>query len=181
MEYFSLGHDHRLEAIGSHITFPDQVIQGFEHADDFQVAVVKQGRKPGYSCLIEHPVLLVSDDIYQIFGRFTPHMKSKTVNVLNPNTYSQDTYYMLDVPEIDCLSLTHSIIEKGNIKKLVINEQQVGDKSIFKIKNVIRPSLVVRFDIAEALLRTSLYGLEIQRILSEVGLEYGHGEKGWGK
>ncbi|AZK48594.1 hypothetical protein [Paenibacillus lentus] len=172
MEYFSLEHDQRLEAIGGSITFPEQVVQGFEHAEDFQTAVVKPGRKQGYSCIIEHPVFLVSDEIHQIFSRFAPDMKSKTVQVLNPSTYSQDTYYMLDLPEIDCISLTHSMIEKGFVKKLVINEEPVENQPIFRIKSLIRPSLVVRLDVAEALLRTSLYGLKIQRILTEAGVEH---------
>ncbi|GJM71807.1 hypothetical protein HMSSN036_40230 [Paenibacillus macerans] len=172
MEYFSLEHDQRLDAIGSSITFPEQLVQGFEHAEDFQTVFVKPGRTQGYSCIIEHPVFLVSAEIQQIFSGFAPNMRFKTVHVINPNISSQDTYYMMDIPEIDCISSTHSTIEKGFVKKLVIREEPIEDQPIFKIKSLIRPSLVVRLDVAEALLRTSLYGLKIQRILTEAGVEH---------
>lgn len=167
MEYFSLGNDPRLETMGSSISFPERVIQGFEHAEEIQTAIVKPGRKQAYCPIIERPVLLVSEEIQQLLARFAPDMKSKTVHILNPNTYSQDTFCMLDIPEIDCMSLTHSVIEKGVVKKLVISEKHIENYSIFKVKGLMLPSLIVRLDVAEALMRTSLYGLKIQRISTE--------------
>lgn len=167
MEYFSLAHDSRLDELGPCIDFPESVLRGVDQAAATQTALVKQGVQMGYSCIIEHPVLLVSEEISQVLGQFIADTSAKTVLVLNPNNFSQDTYYLLQIPEVDCLSEKHAVVEKGVVRKLVICEEKVRDVPFFKIQGLARPSLVVRLDVAEALLRMSLYGLKVSRVLTE--------------
>lgn len=171
MEYFILGHDDRIDEIGYEISFPKDVLLGYAGANERSIAQVKQGRTLTYGNIIERPVFLVSNDIKNILYKFNSKLQHKSVVVSDPGVGMQIEYYMIDYPEVPCISLSHSLIDKGVLKKIVLNEKKIEDQCIFKVKHLQRSFVIVRLDVAEALLRKSLLGLNIKRIKTEGGEE----------
>lgn len=169
MEYFIIEHDRRLDAIGGAISFPERMLKGFEHAAEQEIVYIKPGRKLEYSCIVERPVLLISEEIRTIVSQFEPQTAYKAVVVMDQEHHGQLHYSMMDLKEVHCISEEYSLIEKGQIKKMVIDESRIGDLSIFKIPYYHSSILVARLDVAECLLRKSLYGLRLRRILSMEG------------
>ncbi|TVX95097.1 hypothetical protein [Cohnella terricola] len=167
MEYFFVSHDSRLDSIGGDILFSDRVLNGFDQANEDETAVVKSGKKLVYRSVIEHPVLLVSTEICEILKQFKPDLRYKVVVVTDPLTYENSRYGLIDIPVVDCISRTKSTIEHGIVKLAVIDENLVGDLNIFKISQFPEAGLAVRLDVAEGLLRRSLYGIRIRRIQSQ--------------
>lgn len=165
MEYFIVRHDSRLDPIGGDINFPKSLLEGYENAQDYEIGFLKQGRQLGYCSIIELPVFLVSSEVCKILSQYEPKLEYKTVVINDQFTYKQVQFCLLNVPEIDCISDTHSKIERGVIKHLVIDEYKIQGRSMFKIRNSPFPCLAVRVDVAEALLRKSLYGLKIQKLV----------------
>lgn len=169
MEYFVVGHDPRLDAIGRNILFPERVLNGFKTAEEYETAFVREGKKLEYRSVIELPVFLVSAEVRVILNQFESNLTYKTVFVSDQATYAQAHFCLIDVPQVDCISRTHSVIEKGIIKQVVLDEEKINGHRMFWAAELPFPGLVVRLDVAEALLRHSLYGLSIRRILTRAG------------
>lgn len=83
MEYFIVELDRRLNSIGGAITFPETVLKGFEYANPQETAYVSSGQEIEYSCFIERPVLLFSEDFRRVITSFEPDLEHKTVVVMD--------------------------------------------------------------------------------------------------
>ncbi|GIP11923.1 hypothetical protein J1TS5_40930 [Paenibacillus macerans] len=166
MEYFIVELDRRLNSIGGAITFPETVLKGFEYANPQETAYVSSGQEIEYSCFIERPVLLFSEDFRRVITSFEPDLEHKTVVVMDLKRHIQVPYSLMNFKEIPCL-LQNSTTAK--IGEFVIDESRVPGLKIFKIPYYRSSLLVVRLDVAEGLLRKSLRGLKLRRILSVEG------------
>ncbi|AZK48565.1 hypothetical protein [Paenibacillus lentus] len=169
VEYFVVGHDSRLDPIGRNILFSDRVLGGFATAEEYEVAFVREGRKLEYRSVIELPVFLISEEVREILGQYESNLSYKTVLVTDQATYAQAHFCLIDVPQVDCISRTHSVIERGIIKQVVLDEGKINGHRMFWAAELPFPGLIVRLDVAEALLRHSMYGLSIRRILTRAG------------
>ncbi|WP_339291693.1 hypothetical protein MKY48_27005 [Paenibacillus sp. FSL W8-0187] len=169
MEYFVVGHDPRLNPIGRNILFPDRVLNGFSTAEEYEMAFVREGRKLEYRSVIELPVFLVSAEVREILSQYESNLTYKTVLVTDQATYAQAHFCLIDVPQVDCISQTHSVIDRGIIKQVVLDEKKINGHRMFWATELPFPGLIVRLDVAEALLRHSLYGMSMRRILTKAG------------
>ncbi|MMZ67338.1 hypothetical protein D1872_299170 [compost metagenome] len=86
--------------------------------------------------------------------------------VMDLKRHIQVPYSLIHFKEIPCL-LENSTA--GKMDEFVINESQVHGLKIFKVPYYRSAILVVRLDVAEGLLRKSLRGLKLTRILSKEG------------
>lgn len=171
MEYYVVGHDPRLDAMGGNISFPERVLNGFAAAEDYEMASVREGRRLEYRSVIELPVFLVSAQVREVLSQCMPELPYKTVVVTDQSTYTQVHFCLIDVPKVDCISQTHSVIERGVIRQAVLDEEKISGLSMFWAADLPASGLIVRLDVAEALLRHNLYGLSIRKIPSKAGEE----------
>ncbi|KFN10350.1 hypothetical protein GNQ08_05395 [Paenibacillus macerans] len=169
MEYYVVSHDSRLDAMGGNILFPERVLSGFAAAEDYEMAFVRKGRKLEYRSVIELPVFLVSAQVREILSQYEPNLAYKTLVVTDQTTYTQVYFCLIDVPKVDCISQTHSVIERGMVREAVLEEEKISGLRMFWAAGLPFPGLIVRLDVAEALLRHNLYGLNLRRICSKAG------------
>ncbi|AJS61111.1 hypothetical protein [Paenibacillus sp. IHBB 10380] len=170
MEYFIVEQDRRL--IGGAISFPERILKGFEYAEPNEVLYTKSEKELEYSCIIDRPVLLVSDELRRIITEFEPQMEHKAVVVMDLERQLQFPYSMMNFQDVACDSNKQSYLATGRIEEIVIDEKQINGQAIFKITYYRSSYLVVRLDVAEYLLRRSLYGLKLNRIQSMEGDKY---------
>ena len=52
----------------------------------------------------------------------------------------------------------------GVLKKLVLNRDAIGDHSIFRVNGIIEKQIVIRFDVAESILRRPMVGIKLEGI-----------------
>lgn len=164
MEYFIIEQDRRLDSIGRSISFSERILQGFEYAEKHEVVYAESDKALEYTCIIDRPVLLVSDELRNIFKEFEPELEHKTVVVMDLARQIQFPYSMMNLIEVSCSNQQLPYIRTGQSDELVIDESQVNGLCIFRITYYKSSYLVVRLDVAERLLRKSMYGLKLRRI-----------------
>ncbi|MWC31277.1 hypothetical protein [Paenibacillus sp. MMS18-CY102] len=163
MKYFVLEHDRRSPANGANINFPDRMLQGYSHAEEQEIVYAKQGSQISPSSLIEHPILLISEPLRKAITRFIPNVGYKSIVVMDLEQQSQFYYSWMDFLEIPCLMPERMEAENGRISKMVV-EDVSEDAAIFQISYYRSRVLVARIDVAECLLRTGLYSLNVRPI-----------------
>lgn len=168
MEYFILEQDRRLGSLDGLITCSEQMKKGYDFAEDEEFVYIDSPKALEYGCILEKPVLLVSEDVYQILNRYGHGLAHKKVIVIDMARNGQVHYYLPNFTEVPCTDQEYVKKNAEDIEKLdlfMVDEKLIEGISMFKL-NVYRKSyLVVRLDVAEGMLRTSLYGLNVRRIL----------------
>lgn len=168
MEYFILEQDRRLGSLEGMITFSEQMKRGYESAKDEEIVHIDSSKALEYGCILEKPDLLVSGEVYQLLNRYENGLAHKKVIVIDMARNGQVHYYFPNFTEVPCS-------EQGYVKRndkdsekmdhFTIDEKLIEGLSMFKLKYYRKFYLVVRLDVAEGILRTSLYGLNVRRIL----------------
>lgn len=168
LEYFILEQDRRLGSLDGMITFSEQMKQGYEFAKDEEVVFVNSSKALEYGCILEKPDLLVSDEVYQILNRYERGLAHKKVIVIDMARNGQIHYYFPKFTEVPCSnqeSVKKNAEDTEKIDHFTVDEKLIEGLSMFKLKFFRKSYLVVRLDVAEGMLRTSLYGLNVRRIL----------------
>lgn len=115
--------------------------------------------------IIFFPFLLVSDEVYELIKKFEPNMKKKDI-ILTDSVYGKvKVYHLPIVDEINCLSDSSKLnADKSVIHNAVIEEDLAGDKSIFVLEGINKRQVVVRLDMAEALLRRDINCFNLREV-----------------
>lgn len=95
-----------------------------------------------YAGVITSPVYLVRDTIKELFERYDKTLNFKAVRVIYQSTKEQLLYWIIGVDECDCLSQQTEFLKTGSVKKLVLKQSKIGDKSIFKVGGISTQCLV---------------------------------------
>lgn len=168
MEYFILEQDRRLGSLDGMITFSEQMKQGYESVKDEEFVFIDSPKALEYGCILEKPVLLVSEEVYQILNQYERGLAHKKVIVIDMARNGQVHYFFPNFTEVSCSeqeSIKKNTEDTEKIDHFTVDEKLIEGLSMFQL-NVYRKSyLVVRLDVAEGMLRTSLYGLNVRRIL----------------
>lgn len=120
-----------------------------------------------YADIITSPVYLVSNTIKELFEKYDKTLSFKALRIIHKNTQEQFLYWIIGVDECDCLSEQTEFLPMKILKKLVLKQENIGDKPIFKVGGISQQCLVVRLDVAESLLRRFTYGIELRQIKME--------------
>ncbi|MFX3634517.1 MAG: hypothetical protein ACE3L7_03000 [Candidatus Pristimantibacillus sp.] len=164
MEYFVLEHDRRLPANGGNLAFSDRMLRGYRYAEQQEIVYAKTGSRLSHGSLIEQPLLLVSEELRTLITQIAPEIAYKRVLTIDLEQQVQFPYAWMDFQEIACAAPDRTGMENGRISRMVINPDVLGEAAIFQIPYYRSRVLVARVDMAESLLRKSLYGLSIRRI-----------------
>lgn len=118
--------------------------------------------------IIVNPIFIVVASIKNLFQMFEPNLSFKEVILLEQVYSKMETYYFPTLELIDCLS-SQSIynLDHSELKKIVLREDLIKDKSIFAIKGIRKRYIIARLDVVEAMLRRDAMGFR----LTEVELE----------
>lgn len=166
MNYYILERDRRLGSLEGKFAYSDGLQQGFSYANPYEVIHVKGEGKRDYGCLLNYPLLLVSEELRQIFMRFDPALCCKTVAIFDEKIQGQIQYYMLNLVEVTG-EVDPTAKTRNNSLITYTVRDEIKTKCIFQLKVYHTSYLVLGLDIAEAVLRHSLYGVNVQKICLE--------------
>lgn len=118
--------------------------------------------------LICSPFLLLSDVFMETVIMYQPGTLHKGIKLWDRNNGVNETYFLTVLEEPDCMSDKTLFNSVGNrILRLVLDEEKIGDRAVFRIKGYTSSAIVGRLDFVESILRRNVRGIR----LTEIGVE----------
>ncbi|SFR87165.1 hypothetical protein [Anaeromicropila populeti] len=150
--------------------FPDFQVEKLHKDTQYEIPFrtslkIKPDPEVEFTDIISYPCFGVSELVYQILQKFEPNTIVKEMMVYDSKNQKVNLYYIPILEEVDCLTeqsvfnMDHSLL-----KKIVINENKIRDKSLFHLAGVKNHYTIMRLDLAEALLRRNVKGLTLLEI-----------------
>ncbi len=170
MEYFIISQDIAipdqvqpvgiLKVIDRESIKPENIRKMDELAVQFEI---KENNKAVYVDFIENPVPLVSDRLKDILSKYEERIFFKPVLLADIKNTRQDVYWLLVPDSIECLSDKSEFNKNGTVKNLVLDENKVRFRKVFKVKGILENLIIIRLDVAESLLRREFTGIKLKK------------------
>jgi hypothetical protein len=171
MDYFLLKQDERCTAIPTIVNWTKEIdvrnltLVNSDKIKDAMVLYVKTSNNNNYVDILEHPFFLVSENIKKIIEKYDPNIIFKMICLVDFKNSKQNIYYLPIFEEIEALSQAAEMnLNKTVVKKLILNEEKINNKKIFKLKESSKTMVIVRLDVAESLLRRDFNGISLERL-----------------
>lgn len=171
MEYFLMQQDKRY----SHPPFILDVFNNidkrhickerFMNISPITVLYVKPDAENQYLDVLDRQMFLVSEEVKKLLEKYEPYLKFKIIALIDKENSKTTQYYLPILDKIDCLSEKSQLnLDRSVVKKIVLKEDNIGDKSIFKLDGVSTTYVIVRLDLAESILRRDFIGIKLTRV-----------------
>lgn len=112
---------------------------------------------------------MVSKECLETMVFYQPEIKYKLIKLLDSNAGRAATYFMPIMPVTDCLSERTEYTNKYRmcIKNIVLVREKIIGRSIIRIDDKEYIYIIVRFDVAESLLKRNAIGIRLTELLLE--------------
>ena len=110
-------------------------------------------------------MFLVSEEVKKILEKYDPNTIFKTIVLTDFKKSIQVIYYLPIFEEFEALSEDAEMnLNKTVVKKLILNEQKIKNKKVFKLKESSKTMIIIRLDVAESILRRDFDGIELEKV-----------------
>lgn len=174
LEYFLLQQDRRycntpiLKNVFNSIDKKDICIEKSSRIDDITSVFVESNKRMQYIDILDMQLFIVSEEMKALLEMYEPQMIFKTISMIDFNNQVNTLYYLPIIEEVDCISGKSVFnLDKSVLKKIVIKEENIADKSIFRLKGVDTPYIIIRLDLAESIMRRKFKGVKLTRLEKE--------------
>ncbi|WP_068777096.1 hypothetical protein [Paenibacillus sp. FJAT-26967] len=131
---------------------------------------VKSTKETEYPDVLDGQLYLMSDRLRQIVSLYEPRLLFKLIPLIDRVQRKQSNYHLPVFEDADVLSPASEFNLDGSvIKRLVLQRDKLAGRRIFKIKESLKPLIVVRLDVAESLLRRDFEGICLERVAVDEG------------
>lgn len=174
MEYYRLAQDERIinYAYPLNITRRELKNQIAAAVKDENAVLQFYVEQLYYLDWLGDPLYMLSDKFKQIIEKYQADLVWKPAVLANTQTMSQKLYWMLLADEVDCLSTRSEWNKNGTLKKMVLDEQKIGERKIFKVQGSLTHEVIVDLDVAECILKFNLAGIQLHKIDTEASYVY---------
>lgn len=115
--------------------------------------------------IICNPCILLSETFVKTVRMYQPDVSYKGVKLWDKESGINATYFITIIDELECMSDKTQYNSIGNrIVKLVLDENQIRGKPVFKVKGYDRKCIVGRLDFVESLLKRAVGGMKLTEI-----------------
>lgn len=169
MKYYIMSQDKR---ISNGIAFKEiSTSETFEVGEEFRgkikknlVLHMKDTGHTAYAEMLETPFIMVSENLCKVIQMYDE--ESEFTNILLASQMGKPAldYKVALIERMDCLHENTEFYKDHSVKKLILDKQKIGDRQIFKIKGISPHYVVVSMNIAESILRRSIYGVRLEEI-----------------
>jgi len=132
-----------------------------------EILYVREGQQNEYPDFLEG-YMLVSERLKRILGKYQKDTLFKTMILIEKERNRQEVYYLMSVPEVDCLSVETVYDKRGDVIEAVLDASRVGHARIFHVSGCGK-RVFLRLDVAESILRRDSYGVWFERLKEETG------------
>ncbi|MEC0127799.1 hypothetical protein [Paenibacillus pabuli] len=173
MDYFIMTQDRLLD---EHMIMFDGLRSAFrtlevskdraQEIKDFTVVYV-EGKDRIIPDLIDRPVVLMSDPLKKVIEMYDDDALFKCVVLAHPAEEMQQTYWLLLVDRLECLSDLTEYDPWGRPSRIIIDRKMAKGHAVFRIAGIDDQRLVINLDIAESILRRDLWGISLEPLESK--------------
>jgi hypothetical protein len=165
MKYFILSQDRRYTYVPRllglfYILDKNHVSLKYAHKIPKQTIVyVRDAEEYDLLDLLDMDLFLVSEEVKDVFLSYDKNILFGNIVLIDESKRTQMNYFLPILEDVPCV---HPDSERlgGKVQKLVIDGSKTGGRSIFKADaGTLQRIVIVRLDVAEALLRRGLRGL----------------------
>ena len=115
--------------------------------------------------ILDRNLFLISEGMKKIIEKYDSRIIFKIIPLIDLAHERQENYYMPIFEDLECLSEKAELnLNKTVVKKIILDNQKIKGKKIFKIKESVKNLIVVRLDVAESLLRREFKGICLERL-----------------
>ncbi|OCA96885.1 imm11 family protein [Clostridium beijerinckii] len=133
--------------------------------EDIIVFKVNTSEGSEFLDILDNQLFLISKPMREIIEKYDSGILFKTLALIDNLHNKQVNYYLPIVEEIEALSENSELnLNKTVVRKLILNKEKIQGRKIFKIKESLKPLIIVRLDIAESLLRRNFKGIKLERV-----------------
>ncbi|MFS0556145.1 hypothetical protein [Brevibacillus sp. 179-C9.3 HS] len=171
MDYFLLKQDERYSDVPLLLDVRKKIDSRDIHRErahkitDPLILQIKSGVESSFLDILEYPLFLLSDKLKRLVEAYEPDTLFKLTPLIDLSRHLQKNYYLPIFEEVEAVS-AHSEFHRDNsqIKKLVLKEESMRGKKIARIKESVKPLIIVRLDVAESILRRDMTGIRLERV-----------------
>lgn len=172
MEYFLLSVSAQTRSVISPTSDNDETLlkgynsKEFEQLPKFQVGYFRCNEDVEILDVLKEPTFLISDKLKSIFEVYEPNMEFKGVKLYSDDVdnIQAHTYWVGDYFEVDSLHSSAEFYPNSWLKKLVLDEEKIIDKDIFKVANILETRIIVSLRVAESILRRKTLGVSLTKV-----------------
>ncbi|WP_297430168.1 DUF1629 domain-containing protein [Clostridium sp.] len=171
MDYFLLKQDKRCSYVPRILDWFNKVdlrhlnLMDADKIKDEMIFYVNSESNNNYFDILDNQLFLVSEEMKKILEKCDPNIIFKMAVLTDFNNSKQNIYYLPIFEEIEALSEDAEMnLNKTVVKKLILNEDKIKNKKVFKLKESSKSMVIVRLDVAESILRRDFNGLELEKV-----------------
>lgn len=169
MEYYIMEMDKRIGNKFVIQKFPGEgsMEYGTDYANKFKEHTglyTVETDQSSYPEVLEAPLYMVSEEIRKILELNDDYIVCKEVSMVNLPRQTLKNYAVVLVDRIDCIHETAEFYPDKSVKKLVLDREKIGDRNVFRIKDIGPSYVVVSLDIAESVLRRNCFGVKFTEV-----------------
>ncbi|MCA1295681.1 hypothetical protein LBW89_21980 [Paenibacillus sp. alder61] len=171
MEYFTLQQDERytsfpiLKELHKKIDFRHINRIQPHHLPDTTLFHVQAEAEADDLDVLSTQLFLVSERLKPLIEMYEPDCLFKLIPLIDMIHNKQAIYYLPIFQEIEALSpRSEFTVDRSVIKRLVLQEDKLQGKRIFRVAESVKPLIVVRLEVAESILRRDLVGISLKRV-----------------
>ncbi|WP_252243966.1 MULTISPECIES: DUF1629 domain-containing protein [unclassified Clostridium] len=136
-----------------------------DNIEDNNLLYVKSAQGIEYLDILYTPMFLVSEDLQKILSKYNSNIIFKMIALTDYKKLEQHIYYLPIFEEVEALSEESEFnLNKSVVKKIVLDENKIKNKKIFKVKESDKTLIVVRLDVAESILRRNFNGILLEKL-----------------
>jgi hypothetical protein len=149
----------------SRIDERNMIPERYQHIQFRTMMKMNANASTDFNALIVKPFLLLNGEAKELLSKFEPNMQYKEIILVNQPNHLMNQYFFPLLEVVDCLTpdsernMDHSNLVKGKLDK-----SKLEDQAIFMLSELKNRHIVIRMDLAEALLRRSIYGYQLNEI-----------------
>lgn len=174
MDYFLLKQDERytntprLIDVFKKINIKNLNLLNAHKIEDIIIFEVSADDNCEFLDILDSQLFLVLEGMKKIIEKYDRNILFKSLALIDSLHDRQENYFLPIFEEVESLSDNVELnLDKTVVKKIVLDKEKIQGKKIFKIKESLKPLIVVRLDVAESLLRRDFKGIKLERLQVE--------------
>jgi hypothetical protein len=171
MDYFLLKQDERYKDVpvimqlSSKIDIKNLNYEDIHNVPDTVIFYVKATPESSYLDIMDRDLFLVSEKLKKLLEKYQPDTVFKTIVLIDSENKRQEKYFLPVFKKVDALSPKCEFTrDKSVITKLILKKDGIMDYKIFSVSDGVKPTVIVRLDAAESILRRYFKGVCLKRI-----------------
>ncbi len=167
--YFELEQDQRIR---NRFRFRDieSTVRGefepeeFEQIQDISVLFTLGDKNSIYPDVVDAPMFMVSDLLKKLLSAYDSEVLYRRVVLNQAKEGIQKKYWLLLAHKIDCLDESSEQYDNGWDKRIVLNQEQIGSRRVFKVNGIQTPREFVNLEVAESIRRREFEGITLRPV-----------------